>query len=56
MCIRDSFISSNGWDAHGAAQFGFQAVRIKRVAGPDDRLPGKLAGVVESLGQVVELV
>jgi 2-haloacid dehalogenase len=50
------FVSANGWDAHSAAQFGFQALRIKRAAGPDDRLPGKLAGMVESLGQVVEMM
>ncbi len=50
------FISANGWDAHSAAQFGFQTLRLKRVPGPDDRLPGKLAGTVESLGQVGEMV
>jgi 2-haloacid dehalogenase len=50
------YVSANGWDAHSAAQFGFQSVRIKRAAGPDERLPGRLAGVVESLGQVVEMV
>ncbi len=50
------FVSANGWDAHSAAQFGFQSVRLKRVAGPDDRLPGKLAGVIETLGQLSELV
>ena len=50
------FISGNGWDAHSAAQFGFQTVRIKRVAGPDDRLPGKLVATVESLEQLVGMV
>ena len=50
------FISANGWDAHAAAQFGFQALRIKRAAVADERLPGKLAGVVDGLGQVVEMV
>ncbi|MDE2383548.1 MAG: haloacid dehalogenase type II [Alphaproteobacteria bacterium] len=50
------FVSANGWDAHSAAQFGFQAVRIKRAAVPDDRLPGKLAGVVENIGQLLEVV
>ncbi len=50
------FVSGNGWDAHSAAQFGFQAVRIKRSAVPDDRLPGKLAATVESLAQLVEMV
>jgi len=42
--------------AHSAAQFGFQSARLRRSTGPDERLPGKLAGVVESLGQVAEMV
>jgi 2-haloacid dehalogenase len=50
------FISANGWDAHGAAQFGFQAVRLMRGGGVSERLPGKLAAVVDGLGHVVELV
>ncbi len=50
------FISANGWDAHSAAQFGFQAVRLARGGGAGERLPGKLAASVTSLGQVVELV
>ena len=50
------FVSGNGWDAHCAAQFGFQAVRLKRTPAPDDRLPGKLSGVIENLGQLEGLV
>ena len=50
------FVSANGWDAHAAAQFGFQAVRVMRVAGATERLPGKLTASVTSLGQVGELV
>lgn len=50
------FVSGNGWDAHSAAQFGFQAVRIKRSAVPDDRLPGKLSATISSLGELVELL
>ena len=50
------FVSGNGWDAHSAAQFGFQAVRLKRSAVPDDRLPGTLAGVIKDLGQLVDLI
>ena len=50
------FVSGNGWDAHSAAQFGFQAVRLKRTATPDDRLPGKLSGVIENLGQLEGMV
>ncbi len=50
------FVSANGWDAHSAAQFGFQAVRLKRSIVPDDRLPGILSAVVTSLDQLVDLV
>jgi len=50
------FVSANGWDAHSAAQFGFQAVRLKRVAGPDEKLPGHLAGTIDDLGQLSALV
>ena len=50
------FVSGNGWDAHCAAQFGFQAVRLKRTPTPDDHLPGKLAGVIENLGQLEGMV
>ena len=50
------FVSANGWDAHGAAQFGFQSVRLKRVPIAEDRLPGKLSGVIENIGQLVEMV
>jgi len=50
------FVSGNGWDAHSAAQFGFQAVRIKRSSVPEDRLPGKLAASITNLSQLSELV
>ena len=50
------FVSGNGWDAHSAAQFGFQAVRLKRSAVPDDRLPGTLSGVIETLAQLAEMI
>ena len=50
------FVSGNGWDAHSAAQFGFQAVRIKRSSVPDDRLPGKLAATITNLSELSDLV
>ena len=50
------FVSGNGWDAHSAAQFGFQAVRIKCSAIPHDRLPGKLAASITNLSELNELV
>ena len=38
------FLSSNCWDAHGAAHFGFNVLWVNRADAPDDNLPGKLAG------------
>jgi 2-haloacid dehalogenase len=43
------FLSSNCWDAHGAAHFGFQTVWVNRARAPDDGLPGTLAGQVDDL-------
>jgi len=32
------FVSSNGWDAAGAAHYGFQTVWVNRAHAPEDRL------------------
>ena len=39
-CARDEvlFVSSNGWDAAGAAGYGFQTVWVNRIGAPEDRL------------------
>ena len=50
------FVSANAWDAQAAAQFGFQAVRIARVAGFNDRIPGKPAATIDSLARLVAMV
>ena len=50
------FVSANAWDAQAAAQFGFQSVRIARVAGFNDRIPGKPAATIDSLAKLVALV
>jgi 2-haloacid dehalogenase len=36
---RICFLSSNGWDAAGASQFGFRVVWINRAGEPRERLP-----------------
>jgi 2-haloacid dehalogenase len=46
---RICFVSSNGWDAAGAAHFGFQAVWANRGSAPRERLPGALAAEIPSL-------
>ena len=50
------FVSANSWDAQAAAQFGFQAVRLARNGGQDDRIPGKVAARIESLSELAGLV
>jgi 2-haloacid dehalogenase len=50
------FVSANSWDAQAAAQFGFQAVRLMRGAGQDDRIPGKVTARIAALGELAELV
>lgn len=50
------FVSANPWDAQGAAQFGFQSVRIDRAGLPDDRIPGKPAAMIKSLSELAALV
>ena len=50
------FVTSNTWDSHGAAQFGFQVVRVDRFGLKDDRLPGKPAALVKDLGELAGIV
>ena len=50
------FVSANAWDAQAAAQFGFQAVRVMRTPGFNDRIPGRPTATVDSLSKLVELV
>jgi len=50
------FVSANPWDAQGAAQFGFQSVRIDRAGLLDDRIPGKPAAIIKSLSELSGLI
>jgi 2-haloacid dehalogenase len=50
------FLSSNCWDAHGAAQFGFNVVWVNRASAPDDNLPGKIATQVKDLSHLPALL
>src|SRR5262249_2688298 len=50
------FLSSNCWDAHGAAHFGFKVVWVNRANVPDDNLPGKIAAQVKDLSGLPALV
>ncbi len=46
------FVSSNGWDAAGAAQFGFKAVWANRGGAPRERLPGEPVAELSGLDRL----
>jgi 2-haloacid dehalogenase len=50
------FLSSNCWDAHGAAHFGFSTVWVNRAGAPDDNLPGKLVAEIRDLSPLPALL
>ena len=50
------FLSSNCWDAHGAAHFGFPTVWVNRAGAPDDNLPGTLVGQIHDLSHLPALL
>ena len=50
------FVSANTWDAQGAAQFGFQSVRVDRFGLKDDRIPGKPVAMIKDLSGLGGLV
>ena len=50
------FLSSNCWDAHGAAHFGFATAWVNRAGAPDDNLPGKTAAEIKDLSQLPSLL
>ena len=43
------FVSSNGWDAAGAAHYGFRTVWVNRAGEPVDRLPARPGHVMADL-------
>ena len=53
---RVCFVSSNGWDAVGAASFGFKAVWANRNGAPRERLPAQPVAVIDSLAALPALL
>jgi len=53
---RICFVSSNGWDAAGAAHFGFRAVWANRASAPRENLPGTLAAEIRDLDALLPLL
>ena len=57
-CARDEvlFVSSNGWDAAGAAGYGFRTAWVNRTGAPVDRLYAQPHHVLTDLVPVPELI
>lgn len=49
------FVSSNGWDAAGAAGYGFQTVWVNRAGEPMDRLPWTPSHVLSDLTSIPDM-
>lgn len=56
-CARDEvlFVSSNGWDAAGAAGYGFATAWVNRAGEPMDRLPWAPQHVLSDLTTIPDL-
>lgn len=50
------FLSSNGWDARGAAHFGFHVAWVNRFQREPDRLPGELGATIKTLTELPHLL
>lgn len=50
------FVSSNGWDGHAAADYGFQVAWANRSSQPREHLPGTLAAEMRSLDELPALL
>ncbi|HMA15741.1 MAG: haloacid dehalogenase type II [Bacteroidota bacterium] len=50
------FLSSNCWDARGAAHFGFKVAWINRFERQEDRLPGDFVAVIRRLDELPPLL
>jgi 2-haloacid dehalogenase len=53
---RIGFVSSNGWDAAGAAAFGFTVYWINRLGAPVEHLPAKPEAVIRDLSELPSLL
>ena len=53
---RICFVSTNGWDAAGAAHFGFKVAWLNRFGQQPERLPGAPAAVIETLAELPDLL
>ena len=49
------FLSSNGWDAHGAKAFGFRVLWCNRFNQPPERIPEGPDGEITTLAALPEI-
>ena len=56
-CARDEvlFVSSNGWDAAGAAGYGFQTAWVNRAGDPVDNLYARPHHILTDLTTIPEI-
>lgn len=50
------FVSSNGWDAYGAANFGFNVAWLTRLPQPEERLPGEPRWSINCLKELLTTI
>ena len=53
---RICFVSTNAWDASGAANFGFKVAWMNRFGKQTERLPGDLSAIIKGLDELPALV
>ena len=53
---RICFVSTNCWDAHGAAHFGFRVAWMNRFGQQNERLPGEPATIIQGLDELPGLL
>ena len=51
-----TFFSSNAWDMHAAANYGFKTIWVNRFDGILEKLPGKPSAIVKSLNNIDEIL
>ncbi|WP_443643379.1 haloacid dehalogenase type II [Candidatus Levibacter sp. Uisw_134_01] len=51
-----AFFSSNAWDMHAAANYGFKTIWVNRFNGKLERLPGKPEAIVKNLDGIIQIV
>jgi 2-haloacid dehalogenase len=54
--INCAFFSSNAWDMHAAAHYGFKTIWVNRFEGNLEKLPGKPYKIVQTLVKIVDIL